>query len=108
MDRESVERLRYDIRLKRRREWITAEDREAYIASLPDLSDKMIRGSSEDEESHEEAGQAPASFEQSADPAPTPAPPAPQAPSAPIPFGSSASPSGSFPNDGGDGGSGFS
>ena len=107
MDRESVERLRYDIRLKRRREWLTVEDRAAYVASLPDLSDKMIRGSSEDDEPDEAPGQAAASFAPPADPAPHPTP---NAPTAPIPFGSSASPSGSFPNDGGgdDGGSGFS
>lgn len=41
MDRESVERLRFDRRLQNRREWIDPADLDAHIESLPDVSDKM-------------------------------------------------------------------
>lgn len=58
MDRDSVERLRHDRRLVRRREWVSDEDRTAFLESLPDVSDKMTRGIDEPEE---EAAQSPAS-----------------------------------------------
>ena len=41
MDRESVNRLRFDRRLQRRKEWMDASEHEAYLASLPDVSEKM-------------------------------------------------------------------
>lgn len=41
MDRESVERLRFDRRLARRRDWVDENDVEANIDALPDLTDKM-------------------------------------------------------------------
>jgi hypothetical protein len=43
MDRESVERLRFDRRLLRRREWVAEGEYEAYTEALPDVSDKMTR-----------------------------------------------------------------
>lgn len=48
MDRDSVERLRFDRRLQRRRDWVAEEDYEAYVESLPDASEKLVR-SGEDE-----------------------------------------------------------
>ena len=44
MDRDSVERLRHDRRLARRREWLSEEDRASFLDSLPDVSEKMTRG----------------------------------------------------------------
>lgn len=44
MDRESVERLRYDRRLQRRRDWVDDAQRQAQLDSLPDVSHKMTRG----------------------------------------------------------------
>lgn len=41
MDRESVERLRFDRRLKRRRDWVSDEALEEHLASLPDVSGNM-------------------------------------------------------------------
>jgi len=49
MDRESVERLRFDRRLQRRRGWVAQSDYEAHLESLADTSDKMIRGIDESE-----------------------------------------------------------
>ncbi len=62
MDRESVERLRFDRRLLRRSGWVEQSDYEAYMESLADTSDKMIRGideSGESEEADETAAGAP-------------------------------------------------
>ena len=53
MDKESVERLRFDRRLKRRSGWLSAADEEEYLSSLPDVSDKMTT-CAEEEESVEE------------------------------------------------------
>lgn len=44
MDRESVDRLRFDRRLERRRGWVEEKDQEANLESLPDVADKMTRG----------------------------------------------------------------
>ena len=41
MDRESVERLRFDRRLQRRRDWVEPSEAETYLESLPDVSQKM-------------------------------------------------------------------
>lgn len=117
MDRESVDRLRFDIRLKRRPGWVSAEDQTSHRESLPDLSDKMMRGFDEEEEeasapASESEPSAPAFSALPTDPsqaaAQTPAAEAPQTPPTPIPFGSSASPSSTFSDDGTSGGSGFS
>ncbi|MGI9592856.1 MAG: hypothetical protein ACR2P8_15920 [Myxococcota bacterium] len=41
MNRDSMKALRLDRRLLRRRGWISPEDLEEQLASLPDVSDKM-------------------------------------------------------------------
>ncbi len=55
MDKESVERLRFDRRLQRRPGWVEKTDQEAYLASLPDVSEKMT-SCAEEEDTAEEAG----------------------------------------------------
>ena len=50
MDRESVDRLRFDRRLEQRRGWVEPEAKEAHLESLPDVIDKMTRGLDEPEE----------------------------------------------------------
>lgn len=57
MDKESVERLRFDRRLQRRPDWIEKADQEAYLASLPDVSEKMTT-CAEEEKAAEEAAAA--------------------------------------------------
>ncbi len=96
MDRESVERLRFDRRLRRRRGWVEQSDYEAHLESLADTSDKMIRGIDESDESEKADEMAAAVPEQAAEPALAEASAAP-------PAGDS-SPSGSFSG----GGSGLS
>lgn len=95
MDKESVERLRFDRRLQRRPEWIEKADQEAYLASLPDVSEKMTT-CAEEEKAAEEAAAALVAEGPAAvtPPAPTPAatpaatPPATAGDfSAPSPFG---------------------
>jgi hypothetical protein len=41
MDRDSMERLRLDRRLIRRRGWMAKEDLDRELAELPDVSDKI-------------------------------------------------------------------
>jgi hypothetical protein len=41
MDRESVERLRFDTRLARRRDWVEDTAVEQYLDALPDVAPKM-------------------------------------------------------------------
>jgi hypothetical protein len=41
MDRESMQRLRLDRRLIRRRGWLSEEDLERELAALPDVSHKI-------------------------------------------------------------------
>ncbi len=38
MERGSMENLKFDKRLRKRRDWITPSDAEAYDAALPDVS----------------------------------------------------------------------
>lgn len=98
MDKESVERLRFDRRLQRRPDWIEKADQEAYLASLPDVSEKMTT-CAEEEKAAEEAAAAvvvegPAAATTSAPtPAATPAATAGDF-SAPSPFGDFGSESG--------------
>ena len=56
MDRDSVERLRFDRRLQRRREWLAEGEYEAFVESLPDASDKMMRIGDESESTTDQAG----------------------------------------------------
>jgi len=53
MDRESVERLRFDRRLQRRRGLVEETERAAHSESLPDVSEKMTRGPAEEVEVRE-------------------------------------------------------
>ncbi len=48
MDRASIERLRFDRRLQRRRGWVEPAEYEAHAESLPDVSAKMTRGLDEE------------------------------------------------------------
>ena len=41
MDKESVERLRFDRRLQRRSGWVEETTQNAYLESLPDVFEKM-------------------------------------------------------------------
>ena len=43
MDREAVERLRFDRRLQRRRDRVAEAEYASYLEGLPDASDKLIR-----------------------------------------------------------------
>ena len=71
MNKASVERLRFDRRLRHRPDWIQDSDQEAYLASLPDVSEKMTTGADEGEKSAEESAVA---VETVAAPAQGPAP----------------------------------
>ena len=59
MDKESVERLRFDRRLQRRPGWVEKTDQEAFLASLPDVSEKMTSCAEAEEE--ERTAEAPGS-----------------------------------------------
>ena len=50
MDRESINRLRFDRRLEQRRDWADADARAQNFESLPDVADKMTRGLDEPDE----------------------------------------------------------
>ena len=58
MDRDSVDRLRFDRRLQRRRDWHAEGEYESHVEALPDVSDKMVRGSDGEEAEASEAGHA--------------------------------------------------
>jgi hypothetical protein len=53
MDRESVERLRFDRRLQRRRDRVAEAEYASYVDGLPDVSDKLTRIGDEREDSVE-------------------------------------------------------
>jgi len=55
MNKESVEGLRFDRRLRNRPDWVQDTDLEAHLASLPDVSEKMTTCGSEEEEKTTEA-----------------------------------------------------
>lgn len=74
MDRESVERLRFDRRLQHRRDWIEPTDAEAHLESLPDVSEKMTTAA--ELEAEEEAARANAEANSASEPASESAPPA--------------------------------
>ena len=67
MDRESVERLRFDRRLARRRDWVDGQEVDQYIESLPDVSDKMTTAAElEAEAEADSAPESPASGSEAA------------------------------------------
>ncbi|MEZ4280210.1 MAG: hypothetical protein R3F21_11420 [Myxococcota bacterium] len=41
MDRESLDRLRFDRRLQNRRGWLAPGELESHVEALPDVSDKL-------------------------------------------------------------------
>ena len=55
MDRDSINRLRFDRRLELRRGWADEGERAQNLEALPDVTDKMTRGLDEPED---EAGAA--------------------------------------------------
>lgn len=57
MDNESTARLKFDTRMVRRRGWVEPEELEQELASLPDVSDKILR---KEEDSARETSNAPA------------------------------------------------
>ena len=59
MDKESVERLRFDRRLKRRSDWIEETDYQAYLDALPDVSEKMTTCANEETGAGEAAPEPP-------------------------------------------------
>ena len=48
MNKESVERLRFDRRLRHRPDWIQDSALEDYLAALPDVSEKMTTSAEEE------------------------------------------------------------
>lgn len=70
MDRESVERLRFDRRLQQRRGWVEASDYAAHIESLTDVSGKMTTAAELEAEGAEEDVVAPAAAHAFSQPAP--------------------------------------
>ena len=65
MDRESVERLRFDRRLQGRRDWVDQDAAQANFDALPDVSDNMTTAA--ELEAEEEAARAKAEAEAAAD-----------------------------------------
>lgn len=59
MDRDSVQRLRFDRRLQRRAGWVEDSDRETHLASLPDVSAKMTTIAEEENTASSKSGAAP-------------------------------------------------
>ncbi len=50
MDRRSMQKLRLDKRLIRRRDWISQKDLEKELSALPDVSDKIAEARIDDDE----------------------------------------------------------
>ncbi len=50
MDRSSMQMLRLDKRLIRRRDWISQKDLEKELSALPDVSDKIAEVQIDDDE----------------------------------------------------------
>ena len=75
MDRESVERLRFDRRLQSRRDWVEQTEVDANLEALPDVSDKMTTAA--ELEAEEEAARAEAAAAPPAAPEAAPEPAAP-------------------------------
>lgn len=49
MDRESLERLRFDRRLQHRRGWLAPGELERHVEKLPDVADKLTTLAHEEE-----------------------------------------------------------
>jgi hypothetical protein len=48
MDRESLDRLRFDRRLQNRRGWLAPGEMEHHVEALPDVADKLTKLSGEE------------------------------------------------------------
>lgn len=48
MDRESIEKLRFDKRLARRPRWVSEDDVSRELESLPDVGDKILPPDAQD------------------------------------------------------------
>jgi hypothetical protein len=57
MDRQSVERLRFDRRLKARDGWVDATRESEYLEALPDVSEKMTTCAAEEDAAEDAAVQ---------------------------------------------------
>jgi hypothetical protein len=55
MNKESVERLRFDRRLRHRAGWVENSDLEDYLASLPDVVEKITTSAEEEDVAKESA-----------------------------------------------------
>jgi hypothetical protein len=49
MDRESLERLRFDRRLQSRRGWLAPSELDRHLQTLPDVSDKLTTLAAQEE-----------------------------------------------------------
>lgn len=49
MDRESLDRLRFDRRLQNRRGWLAPGELDRHVQSLPDVSDKLTTLAAQEE-----------------------------------------------------------
>lgn len=63
MDRESLDRLRFDRRLQNRRGWLAPGELDRHVQTLPDVSDKLTKLAGD------ESAAAGAATESAADPA---------------------------------------
>ena len=55
MNKESVERLRFDRRLRHRVGWVQDSDMDDYLAALPDVAEKMTTCAQEEDSAEEAA-----------------------------------------------------
>jgi len=97
MDRDSVDRLRFDRRLEQRSGWVEDRAREEYLESLPDVTNKMTAGLDEEDEETPIEGEAPSTDVGSAQVGfSAPTPPATPTPESPAPSYPQTSNEGSF------------
>jgi len=61
MDRESLDRLRFDRRLQNRRGWLAPSELDRHLETLPDVSDKLTTLAAQEEAANAaaESGDAP-------------------------------------------------
>jgi len=106
MDRDSVDRLRFDRRLEQRSGWVEDRAREENLKSLPDVTDKMTVGLDEEDETPTPIeGEAPSTDVGSTQVGfSAPTPPATPTPQSPAPSYPRTSNEGSFGGGGGGGG----
>jgi hypothetical protein len=79
MDRQSVERLRFDRRLKTREGWLDATAEGEYLDALPDVSEKMTTCAAEEDATESAADEVSAQYPSERQPELEPQSPAPVA-----------------------------